>query len=101
MTERKLPFECRVLDKEPVEIANRFTGEKVTIPPDAVAVYDGIMGAELFKDYDMMRKGLDWFITNEPAAYMILLDWTEASMNELITFIIWLIIYLEIFGWMK
>ena len=74
MTERKLPFECRVLDKEPVEIANRFTGEKVTIPPDAVAVYDGIMGAEIFKDYDMMRKGLDWFITNEPAAYMILLD---------------------------
>ena len=101
MTERKLPFACRVIDKEPVEIANRFTGEKVTIPPDAVAVYDGIMGAELFNDYDMMRKGLDWFITNEPDAYMILLDWTEASMNELITFIIWLIIYLEIFGWMK
>jgi hypothetical protein len=32
------------------------------------------MGAERFNDYDTMRKGLDWFITNEPDAYMILLD---------------------------
>jgi len=73
MAKRKLPFDCRVGYKSE-EVANRFTGEKITIPADAVAVYDSIMGAELFNDYDTMRKGLDWFITNEPDAYMILRD---------------------------
>ena len=74
MTKRKLPFDCRVVDVGPVEVANRFTGEKVTISPDAVAVYDTIIGAEWINDYATMRKGLDWFITNEPDAYMVLLD---------------------------
>jgi len=74
MTERKLPFACRVKDKEPVSVANRFTGDRITIPPDAVAVYDTIIGAEIIRDYNTMRKGLDWFIDNEPDAYMILLD---------------------------
>ena len=74
MTERKLPFACKVIDKKPVEVANRFTGDRITIPPDAVAVYDTIIGAERIRDYNTMRKGLDWFITNEPDAYMILLD---------------------------
>ena len=73
MKMRKLPFNCRVGYK-PQEVANRFTGEKVTIPSDAVAVYDTIMCAELFRDYDTVRKGLDWFIKHEPDAYMILLD---------------------------
>ena len=59
--ERKLPFKCAVFDKEPVEVSNRFSGESITIPPDAVAVYDVIMG-------------LDWFIKHEPDAYMVLLD---------------------------
>jgi len=74
MTKRKLPFDCRVIDTKPIEVANRFTGKKITIPADAVAVYDTIMGAERFNDYATMRKGLDWFITNEPDAYMVLLD---------------------------
>jgi len=72
----KLPF-ALALPKDPnemVEVANRFNGDKITIPPDAVAVYDAIMGAELFNDYDTMRKGLDWFIKHEPDAYMVLLD---------------------------
>jgi len=74
MTKRKLPFECRILDKESVEIANRFTGEKVLLPPDAVAVYDTLIGAERFQQWDIVRKGLDWFIQHEPDAYMVLLD---------------------------
>ena len=74
MTKRELPFNCRVMDTEPVEVANRYTGEKVTIPADAVAVYDTIMGAEWINDYGTMRKGLDWFIKHEPDAYMVLLD---------------------------
>ena len=73
MTVRELPFNCKVGYK-PEEVANRFTGEKVTIPSDAVAVYYTIMGAELFRDYDKVRKGLDWFRKHEPNAYMILLD---------------------------
>jgi len=70
---RKLPFKCKVYEGS-VELANRFTGDKVTVPGDAAAVYDSIMGAELFRDYKTMRKGLDWFINNEPDAYMVLLD---------------------------
>ena len=70
---RKLPFECVVL-QEAEEITNKFSGEKVMLPPDAVAVYDTIKGAELVGNADHLRKGLDWFIKNEPEAYMKLLD---------------------------
>ena len=72
--ERKLPFECVVYDKEPVEVKNRFSGESIVIPPDAVAVYDSIIGAEYTKNWDTVRKGLDWFRKHEPDAYMVLLD---------------------------
>ena len=74
MTERKLPFDCRVIDTKPVEVKNRFTGEAVVLEPDAVAVYDTLMGAELIQDWKSLRKGLDWFIKHEPKAYMVLLD---------------------------
>ena len=74
MSKRELPFDCRVIDTKPVVVANRFTGDKITIPPDAVAVYDSIMGAELFNDYATMRKGLDWFIKYHAKEYMVLLD---------------------------
>jgi hypothetical protein len=74
--ERKLPFECVVYDKEPVEVRNRFSGEGIVIPPDAVAVYEVIMGEQLVKntDWTRVRKGIDWFIKHEPDAYMVLLD---------------------------
>lgn len=71
---RTLPFNCKVLDKEPIEVANPYSGEKVTLAPDALAVYDTIKGAELFKQYDLVQKGLDWFKEHEPEAYMVLLD---------------------------
>ena len=70
---RKLPFDCEVLDK-PELIKNPFTNEEVMLPPDAVAVYDTIKGAEMVGNDDHLRKGLDWFIKNEPEAYMKLLD---------------------------
>ena len=70
---RKLPFPCIVL-KEAEEITNKFSGEKVMLPPDAVAVYDTIKGAELIGNGEHIRKGIDWFIKNEPDAYMKLLD---------------------------
>ena len=73
----KLPFKDADYtldgDKE-VEVANRFSGETVKLPSFAVAVYDVIIGAEQFKQYDTQRKGLEWFIKYFPKAYMTLLD---------------------------
>lgn len=70
---RPLPFDCVVLDK-PEVITNKFSGESVELPPDAVAVYDCIKGAEMVGEHSMVQKGIDWFIKNEPKAYMKLLD---------------------------
>ena len=70
---RELPFDCEVLDKAEL-IKNPFTNEEVMLPPDAVAVYDTIKGAEMLGNDDQLRKGLDWFIKHEPDAYMKLLD---------------------------
>ena len=38
---RPLPFDCVVLE-HPEEITNKFSGEKIMLEPDAVAVYDSI-----------------------------------------------------------
>lgn len=70
----KLPFDCTILDKGPVEVANPFSGEKVTLQPEAVAVYDTIKGAEMLGDYDRVQKGIDWFIEHYPKEYGVLLD---------------------------
>ena len=75
--EVKVPFEDAnyTLDGEKdVVIANRMNGEKATVPGYAAAVYDVIIGAERFKDWDSHRKGIDWFIRNFPKQYMVLLD---------------------------
>jgi hypothetical protein len=71
---RKIPKGLEILDKEPVEIANPYSGEKVTLQPDAVAVYDYIKGSEALQEYKGVREGLDWFRKHEPDAYMLLLD---------------------------
>ena len=73
----KVPFEdadYNLDGEKDVEIANRFGGEKCTMPGYAAAVYDVILGAEHFKDWDTHRKGLDWFSRNFPKQYMVLLD---------------------------
>ena len=41
--DRKLPKDLVILDKEPVQVKNPYSGESVTLPPDAVAVY-GLTG---------------------------------------------------------
>ena len=74
MEERTLPKGLKILDEEPVEVANPYSGKKVTLQPDAVAVYDYIKGSEVLRQYEAVRKGLDWFRKHEPVAYMILLD---------------------------
>jgi len=74
LTERALPFECAILDKEPQLVANPYTGDEVLLKPDAIAVYDCIKGSELVKDWETVRKGLDWFMEHESKAYHVLLD---------------------------
>lgn len=70
----KLPFDCMILDKEPVRVQNPFSGESCMLTPEAVAVYDCLRGAEMVGDYKMLRKGLDWFRKHFPEEYMVLLD---------------------------
>lgn len=64
----------QVYDTENVVVKNRFSGEPATLTPEEVAVYDYLMGCEIMGDYKGMRKGLDWFMSNNIEAYMTLLD---------------------------
>ena len=68
------PFEVEIIDTKPVEVANPFTKQKVTLQPTAIAVYDCIKGAEMLEEYDTVEKGIDWFREHYPKEYMILLD---------------------------
>jgi len=69
-----VPFDCAIyLDRE-MEIANRFTGQKCKMPGYAGAVYDTIIGAEQFEDWDTVRAGLDWFKEYFAEQYMVVLD---------------------------
>ena len=75
-SDRPLPkiLEVIQLGDPPEVIHNRFSGDAAVHPPDAVAVYDVIVGAEILEDYPRMRAGLDWFRKYFPAEYMVLLD---------------------------
>ena len=44
------------------------------MPEFAAAVYDAIIGSEMFGDYDTVRKGLDWFKQHFAEQYMVVLD---------------------------
>ena len=68
------PFPVEIIDTKPVEVENPFSKQKVTLQPTAVAVYDCIKGAEMLEDFDMMQKGIDWFIEHYPREYGVLLD---------------------------
>lgn len=57
-----------------VTVANRFTGEQITVTGEEASVYDLIIGAEMFGQWDIVRKGLDWFRQKNAEAYMVLLD---------------------------
>jgi len=70
----KLPFKCMILDNEPVEVTNPFSGQSCILVPEAVAVYDCIKGSEMLGDYNAVRKGLNWFRKHFPKEYMVLLD---------------------------
>ena len=44
------------------------------MPGFAAAVYDTIIGAEQFEDWDTVRAGLDWFKKYFVKQYMVVLD---------------------------
>ena len=78
--EYKMPFDADYTRqkadtfKEEIIVKNRFSGEPALLPWFAVAVYDTLMGAEQFGDYDTHRKGLDWFSKYFTKEYYTLLD---------------------------
>ena len=55
-------------------VNNPYTGDEALLSPNEVAMYDLIIGAERFQQWDLMQKGLDWFRSANPKAYMTLLD---------------------------
>jgi hypothetical protein len=63
-----------IYDTEPVAVRNPFSGETAVLTPEEVAVYDYIKGCEMMGDYQGLRRGLDWFMAENPDAYMTLLD---------------------------
>ena len=75
------PFNECFFGNEPtkeITIGNRFNDvdhqQFATLPAFAVAIYDTIIGAEQTQNYDLMRKGLDWFSRNFTKQYYTLLD---------------------------
>ena len=82
--EQKLPkwFDGQVYD-EGATVANRFTGEKYELNNIELSMYDLVMGASIMAEMGVnvspnivkdLRRGLDWFRTHSPEAYMVLLD---------------------------
>ena len=69
----KLPFNC-IIGETGEKVTNPFSGESIFLSPEAVAVYDTIMGANYVNDFKTVRKGLDWFQKHFPEEYMVLLD---------------------------
>jgi hypothetical protein len=63
-----------IMDSEPAEVRNPFSGETCVLTPEELAVYDYLKGCELMGDYNGVRNGLSWFMDNNAEAYMTLLD---------------------------
>ena len=55
-------------------VTNPFSGEQAKLTANELAMYDLIMGSQMTGHYDITRKGLDWFRSANPKAYMTLLD---------------------------
>ena len=70
----KVPFDCMVYDTEPQVVTNPYSGDSTILTPEEIAVYDTIKGAEIQGLYDIVGKGVDWFVQNNINAYNVLLD---------------------------
>ena len=64
------------------EVRNPFSGDTCLLNAAELSMYDFIMGATMVMEMGVgregivndLRKGLEWFRTNNPSAYMTLLD---------------------------
>ena len=72
---QKLPkwFDGEIYNKGE-EVINPFSGESYELNNLELSMYDLIIGSQLVEKYDLTRKGLDWFRTNNAKGYMVLLD---------------------------
>ena len=57
-----------------VTCENPYSSEKCELPDFAATIYYNIKDAEWTENYDVVRKGLDWFKKYFAAQYMVLLD---------------------------
>jgi len=83
-TKQKLPkWFNGELYEEGATVQNRFSGEECKLNAMELSMYDFIMGSTIVlemaggykhTDVNLLRKGLDWFRTNNSEAYMVLLD---------------------------
>ena len=81
--EQKIPkwFNGEVYDKGAV-VQNRFGGDSIELNNIELSMYDFVIGASIIcevgpndnKIVEDLRKGLSWFRTHNPEAYMVLLD---------------------------
>jgi hypothetical protein len=55
-------------------VTNPFSGESFELNNLELSMYDLIMGSQVVQEYDLTRKGLDWFRKTNPKAYLVLLD---------------------------
>ena len=53
---------------------NPYSGETCELPDFAATIYYNIKDAEWTENYDVVRKGLDWFKKYFAKEYMVLLD---------------------------
>ena len=60
--------------EEGAEVTNQFSGEKYTLNNLELSIYDYTMGCQMTQNWDGLRRGLDWFRTNNAKAYLVLLD---------------------------
>ncbi len=71
----KLPHpDIQLLDKEPVEVKNPYTGVVTILTPTEVAVFDYLMGCYGLGMMEEFYKCKDWFIENNVTAYMEQID---------------------------
>ena len=71
------------LYEEGAVVQNRFGGEEIELNNVELSMYDFVIGASIVMEMsggykhtnvNELRKGLDWFRTHNPEAYMVLLD---------------------------
>ena len=66
-----------IFDSESKVVTSPVNGNSVELTPQAIAVYDFILGTEMFGSQYMIEeriKCIDWFREYYPKEYMVLLD---------------------------